>query len=135
MAAKDPAAPAEPGAAPPAEPGADARMDRIEATQAEQGGMLEKILERLPGKPEDPPTGTAPAGAAGNAPADIQATVRQEIAAAEQRRAAEAKAKGEDDWRKSVDETLEVVKAERAPREPDTGFRGRLRKFTIGGDQ
>ena len=112
----------------------DKRMDRIEATQREQGGMLEKILDRLPGKPAadgDPKPGADPKADV----TDIQSTVRREIAEAEQRRQAEAKAKGDEDWRKSVDEVLETVKAEKAPREPQTGAKGKLQRFMFGADR
>lgn len=115
---------------------ADERMDRLEATQREQGGMLEKILDRLPGgEPKaDPASPSAPATGTAD-PADIQATVRREIAEANERAAAEARAKGDEEWRKHVDETLETVKAERAPREPQTGVKGKLQRAMFGVDK
>lgn len=138
MAAKtEPDPKADPPADPPAGKGTavDERMDRIEATQAEQGGMLKTILDRLPGKAPDRPTAPDGPSSGSSDPTDIQGTVRREIAEAEERRKAEAKAKGDEDWRKSVDEALEVVKAEKAPREPQTGVKGRLQRAMFGGDQ
>jgi hypothetical protein len=132
MAAKtEPDPPAEPGATAPA----DERMDRIEATQHEQGGMLKAILDRLPGAPADPagPGGTEPpASPASGQPADIQATVRAEIAAANKRAADEAAAKGDSDWKASVNDQLEKLRPEQSPRDPQTGFKGRLQRATIG---
>lgn len=136
MAAKtEPDPKTDPPADPPADEGpkVDERMDRIEATQREQGGMLEKILERLPGKPEgDPKPDSDPAK---GEPADIQSAVRREIAAARQREEAEARAKGDADWRAHVDEALETLKPEKPPREPQTGVKGKLQRAMFGSDR
>jgi hypothetical protein len=115
----------------------DERFRKIEQAQAEQGGMLEKILDRLPGGDAKPDPTAGPVADAANGPtsppaSDIQATVRREIEEAKARQEAENRAKNEADWRKSVDETLEALKPEKAPREPQTGLRGRLQRLTVG---
>jgi hypothetical protein len=125
---------------PPADPPAPDRLDQIEAEQAaqkatldEHGGMLSKILDRLPGKPDaDPPAPGDPAKP--DAPVDLQAAVRKEIADARARQEAEDKAKGEADWRTRVDETLERLNPEKPPREPQTGIKGRMQRMMFGTD-
>lgn len=135
----------DPKTDPPADPPKDdERMAKIEAEQAEQkatlaehGGMLTKILDRLPGgeaKPDPTSEGTTSQPSTAS-PVDIQGEVRREIAEARAREQAEAKAKGDADWRASVDEVLETVKAEKAPREPQTGVRGKLQRMLIGPDR
>lgn len=134
----------KPDPKPDGEPPDGDRMSKIEAEQAEQkatlaehGGMLTKILDRLPGKPPDPAPapGDPPPKGPNAPPEDIQGTVRREIEAANKRAADEAKAKGEADWRASVDETLEKLKPETAPREPQAGVRGRLQRAMFGSDR
>lgn len=110
-------------AAPPA---ADARMDRIEATQAQQGALLERIAAAVGnGSGGTPPAG----GQQPAAPQSLAEQVRREIRDADQRRRAE-----EDDatWRAGVNEVVEKVKAEGQPRDPETGFRGRAQRLLFG---
>jgi hypothetical protein len=132
----DPQPPAAPPEGdPPAEggPKLEDRVGALEGDVAETKGMVAKILERLPGG--DPQPGPAPAsgsGAPAGQPADIQSLVRQEIADAKERQAAEDRARGDADWRSKVDQTLESLKPEKPPREPQTGLRGRLQRATIG---
>lgn len=124
----DPAAPP-----PPAEPdkgqggdgtgSVDARMSKIEATQERQGGQIEKILAAVTG-------GGAPAAGAPADPAQsLSAQVADEIRRADERRRAE---EGEAAWRQSVTEVVEKVKAEGAPREPETGIRAVIRRGLFG---
>lgn len=128
---------------PPAEPDPEPQPDRLEQIEAEQatqkatldehGGMLQRILDKLPGKPDaDPPAPGNPA--APDAPVDLQSAVRKEIADAKARAEDEARAKGDADWRKHVDDALEVLKPEKPPREPQTGIRGRLQRAMFGAD-
>lgn len=110
-----------------------ARVGRIEAEQAAQRGLLEQIRDRL-GSGQAPGKAAAPAGgapAAGQAPdpATIAQQVRAEIAAADQRRAAEQR---ETKWRDDVTQTLDKLKRERAPREPETGLRAMVQRALIG---
>lgn len=110
----------------------DTRLDRLEATQAEQGSKLDRILDLLPGKAT---TGGGDDGAAADGAAaapDIQSQVRAEIAATKAREAEEARARGDADWRKSVEDQLEALRPEKTPREAQTGWRGRLQSAMFG---
>jgi hypothetical protein len=108
----------------------DARMGKLEATQAEQGTKLDRILDLLPGKSS---SDDAPASADTGAPApDIQSQVRAEIAATKAREAEEARAKGDADWRQSVEAKLEELKPEKTPRDAQPGWRGRLQRAMFG---
>lgn len=129
--------------APPADPKTDAPIDQrvsaIEQEQKRQGGMLAQILDRLPGAPAGPGGPTPPAAPAGGpgTPGQvdigaIQQQVRDEIAAADQRRAAEQK---ETKWRDDVTATLAKLRRERQPREPETGVRAMLQRMVIGRQQ
>lgn len=134
------------GAAPPAGDGQgdgeagrvkalDERFGAIETEQREQRGILDKIAATLTGGGG----GTPPAGDGGQGQGQgggpvpsarsIADQVREEIAAADQRRKAE-----EDDktWRAGITEVVEQVKAEKAPRPPQTGFAARARRVVLG---
>jgi hypothetical protein len=123
------------GAAPPAEPpkgdSADARLDRVEATQREQGAVLGRIEQLLRGGRGQGDGGGQgqQQGTAQPSPGDIAAQVRQEIADADQRRQAE---EDERTWKAGVNEVIEKVKQENAPREPETGVRARLQRWLVG---
>jgi hypothetical protein len=110
---------------------ADARITAIEQTQRQQGQVLDRVLAAVTG-------GAAPAGQhagaadAQQAPANIAEQVRREIADADQRRKAE---EDERTWRAGVTEVVEKVKAEKAPREPETGVRATLRRIIIGKEE
>jgi hypothetical protein len=111
----------------PAPPAGDAaRIDRIEAVQREQGQVLQQVLAAVSGG-RGPAGGPAPQGEpqAG----DIAAQVRREIQDADQRRKRE---EDEATWRAGVTEVIEKVKAEKAPREPETGFRARVQRLVVG---
>jgi hypothetical protein len=109
----------------------DARMGKLEATQAEQGTKLDRILDLLPGKSQSD-GGDGGSTQADPAPVDVQSQVRAEIAATKAREAEEARRKGDDDWRKSVEDKLEELKPEKTPREAQTGWRGRLQSAMFG---
>lgn len=123
-------APTPPAPAPgPPPPDADARIGRLEAEQARQGGLLEEIKAALTGR-----------GGGSNPPApepaqDAAAQVREGVAKIERERAeaADAAAAGQadKDWRANVERQL----AERKPGEPATGRKAKLRRFLVGGDQ
>lgn len=133
--APPPAGAPAPTASPAPPAGADGRIDRLEATQREQGQVLQRIEGLLTG-------GGAPAQGQHAAPAqgqgqgqpqagDIAAQVRREITEADQRRKAE---ENDATWRAGVSEAVEKLKAERAPREPETGWRARLQRAIVGKD-
>lgn len=127
--------------APPAgqDAGLASRVSTIEDEQKRQGGMLEQILARLPGQGGAPAggaggTGGAPAGGAA-APLDlaaVQQQVRDEIAAADKRRAAE---QAETKWRDDVNGVIAGLRRERQPREPETGVRAAVQRMLIGRQQ
>lgn len=110
----------------------DERFAKIEQDRAEDHGILEKILDRLPGGDSGGKSADPPAGKGEPAGGDIQSQVRAEIAAARQRDEEEARKKGDADWRKHVDETLERLMPEKPPREPQAGFKGRLQRALYG---
>ena len=139
MAAKtDPQADPGTGPAGTTEPGTeegritslDDRFGRIEAKQAEQDGVLNKLLEHVQGGGRGDGQGE-PAGQQVTY-ADFAGQVQAEIKAAEERRAAEDKAKGDADWRTGVDDAIEKLKTENTPREPQTGAKGRLQRLMFG---
>lgn len=114
--------------------GLENRVDTIEQEQKRQGGMLEQILARLPGpgggaQPPAGPGGTSPGQVGTVDLAEIQRQVREEITAADRRRAAE---QTETKWRDGVNETLERLRRERRPREPEQGVRGFVQRALIG---
>lgn len=142
--------PAASAAADPLEGGQDGggsseqRLTAIEQTQARQGqtleqhgGLLQRILDKLPGggSQDGPPAagagGTPPTPAAQQA-TDLRGMVAEEIAAAEQRRADEQWAENDDKWRSAVDEFMEKIKGEQVPRDPAPGVRGVLQRLTLG---
>lgn len=110
----------------------DERFAAIETEQREQRGILDKIAAAVGGGGQ----GGAPGGQGqGGTPvppvSSIADQVRQEIADADQRRKAE-----EDDktWRAGVSEVIEQIKAEKAPRPPQTGLAARVRRVVLGKD-
>jgi hypothetical protein len=113
------------------QPTEGARLDRLESVQREQGAVLERVLAAVTGGGSH----VAPAPAGGGqaqgqpSPAEIAAQVRKEIADADQRRKAE---ESDATWRAGVTEVIEKVKAETAPREPQTGWRARLQRAIVG---
>lgn len=111
-------------------------IEDIQREQREQRGMLEQLIARIPGgKTISPDPGTSTATTAGGTPGldigSIQDTVRRQIDEADRRREAD---KQERDWREDVTKTVETIKAERLPREPQTGVRALLRRAMYGRD-
>lgn len=102
----------------------DARLDRLEATQAEQGGKLDQIIAMIKGdgdgKPEAAPAQT------GDGPDQVSTIADQVRQAVRDVHAEEAQAaaKGKPD---------EAPK-EKPPRESQSGFRGKLQRAMYGGD-
>ena len=137
MSQSSSAAPPPPQSQPPAAPPqggggdapVDARLDRLEKTQEQQGKLLETIAAAVTGGgAAAPAAGAAPDGAPA-ASQGLAQIVRQEIADADQRRRAE---ETDEQWRKGVDEVVEHVRAERAPRDPERGLRGRAQRLLFG---
>ena len=104
----------------------DDRFKVLEDKQRQQDGILQQILDRVTkgGTP-----GTGDASGAGATPASIAQQVRDEMKAADERRAREAKDQG---WREDVTQQLEKLKSERSPREPEAGLRGQLQRAIFG---
>jgi hypothetical protein len=128
--AKQQQAPADPAAQPPAQPpgeGLEARVNGLETEQARQGGMLQQILDRLPGKA--PAGGGGPAPAADPAPAagkSVAEQVREGIAALEAERATAAE--GEANKRAREDHAARIAALEeRSPLETAATMPGALR--------
>lgn len=126
------------------------RLAAVEQEQQQQRGMLAQILERLPdpkaasghGPKDSPPL---PASSSPAEPADIGSQVRAELAKIQKQDADKAaagkKAQTDADWKAGVDAwgagasaDLEKLKAERQPREPEKGLRGRVQRLLIGRD-
>lgn len=118
------------GAAPPegqaGGAGVDARLGKLEATQERQGELLERIAAAVTGNGG---AGAPAGGAQQPAGADLVQQVREEIKAADERRRQQ---EGEEEWRNGVNEVIEKVKAENAPREPETGARAVIRRALFG---
>jgi hypothetical protein len=116
----------------------DERFAAIEDTQAEQGGKLDQILSKLGGLggggTEVPKGGSAgPTGGDTGSGGDLGSAVQAELAKIKAAEEAEAKARGDADWRAGVDAKLALV-PERQPREPQKGPKGGLQKFFGTGD-
>lgn len=110
----------------------DERFKSIEDKQDRQQSTLERILDVLPGgHAGDDDQGAEPAAAAepGQRSGGIGAEVRRQIAEADERRKAEEADAG---WRKGIEDAIEALKPERAPREPQAGARGRLQRILFG---
>lgn len=122
-----------PAAAPPQQGGGgdaavDARIDKIEKTQEQQGQLLEKIAAAVGGGGPGAAAGGAPAGEPA-APQGLAQIVRKEIADADERRRAE---ETDEQWRQGVNEVVEKVKREGQPRDPEQGLRGKLQRRLFG---
>jgi hypothetical protein len=128
--APPPAGAPAPTASPAPPSASDARIDRIEATQREQGAVLGRLEQLLTGG-AGPHGQHAAGGPAQPQAGDIAAQVRQEIMDADQRRKAE---ESDATWRAGVTESIEKLRAERAPRDPAPGLRGRLQRLIVGKD-
>jgi hypothetical protein len=116
------------GAAAPTTAELAARVDGIDTKVGGIDTKLDAILKVLPGsKPAAP--GTDPPAAAG--PADVQSQVQAEIKKIRDQDAAEARARGESDWRAKIEAAVGRIPEVR-PAEPQTGLRGLVQKALIG---
>lgn len=125
------------GAPADGEAGRIASIEQIQQEQREQRGLLEQLLTRLPGADNNAgqgaqggkSTGAAAPATPGLNIGQIQEEVRRQIQETDQRREQD---KAERDWREQVTATVEQVRQERQPREPQTGVRAVLRRALIG---
>jgi hypothetical protein len=131
-----PEPPAPPSAPPPAA-GLEGRVDGLEAEQKRQGGLLEQILDRLPGKApaaggQGAGDGGSPAPAAGKS---IAEQVREGIAALEAERATAAEADANRTAREDHAARLKALE-ERSPLEtaatPAGAFRSVAQRVVFG---
>jgi hypothetical protein len=128
--AEDPAR--ETGETEETEQSQDARLDKLESVQAEQGGKLDQILALVKGKEDeahDKAEKHTQDRLANPPAATIADQVRQavkEVGAEEEQRRRQAE---HDEHHKNLRE-----QAERPPREPVSGFRGRLQSAMFGKD-
>jgi hypothetical protein len=130
--------PQTPPAPAPAPAGTEDRLQAVEAEQARQGGLLEQILDRLPGK--------APAGGQGGrsgpdpAPGgkSVAEQVREGIEALERERAAAAEADAAKQAREDHAARLAALE-ERVPNEtaatPVGAFKAKVQRVMFGIDQ
>lgn len=139
MPGKPPAPPPTPPPAPPADPPAppgdlSGRVDGLEAEQKRQGGMLEQILGRLPGKTPaaDPAPGADPAPPGGKSIAEL---VREGITALETERATAAEADANKQAREDYAARIKALE-ERQPAEnvatPVGVFRAKAQRAVFG---
>ncbi len=102
---------------PPADPAPSDLEDRVnglETEQKRQGGLLEQILDRLPGKSGAP----ASAGTSGDtAPTSIADEIRAQLEERDRKAAADKDKAGQDEWRQNVDKRLAEL-AEKPPESP-----------------
>lgn len=107
----------------------DARLDRVEATQAEQGGKLDQILGLLQGDGgehhDDGGTQTEQDGAE-----SIAEQVRRAVDAVGAEKAAKEASEAHERDHAAIREARE-----KPPRESQTGLRGKLQRAMYGGDQ
>lgn len=136
MPASKPAPPAaDPPAPPPTPPAGDlsGRVDGLEAEQKRQGGVLDQILAKLPGKA--PEGGPAPAADPPPAGKSIAELVRDGITALETERAAEAEGAANKTAREDHAARIKALE-ERAPAEnvasPVGVFRARAQRAVFG---
>lgn len=132
-----PAPPPAGGQAPPAGGALEGRMSAVEAEQQRQGGMLEQILDRLPGKNPGGQTGHAndPGPAAGGK--SVAEQVREGIEALERERATAAEGEANRKAREDHAARLAALE-ERAPKEtaatPIGALRARAQRVMFGID-
>lgn len=112
----------------------DARFGRLERAQAEQKTTMEAILSKLGGgSPAGAGSGQGqPGGGSTVDLGSIQDEVRAQISQADARRAKEEGDARDKAWRDGVDAEIEKVRAERQPREPESGLRARMGRLMFG---
>jgi hypothetical protein len=125
-AGQPPATPPAPPGAPPAPPaGDDARLSALETRADRQEGLLQQILDRLPGK-TPPGSGGSPPAADPGGGKTIAQLVREGVEELERDRAAKDKAAADDQARKNHADRIARLE-ERPPREPALTPAGRFR--------
>lgn len=111
----------------------DERFGRIESEQAEHRGMLQQILDRVGGAEQD-----AHGKAQEHTRRRLEQTPAQTMADQVKRAVQDVEAeKAAEQTRAAHDADHERIRqlAERPPREPVSGFRGRLQRAMFGADQ
>lgn len=109
----------------------DARLDRVEATQAEQGGKLDQILGLLQGDGE---SGGQQDSAGQESAADGAEGIAEQVRRAVEAVGAEKAAKEASEAHAAEHAALREAR-EKPPRESQSGFRGKLQRAMYGGDQ
>lgn len=134
-------APPPPGSAPPSNqgPNLEDRVNGLEAEQRRQGGMLEQILDRLPGRGQGQGQGQGgQAGQTAEGGKSVAELVREGIAELERDKEAKAKAEAADQARADHDARIKALE-ERAPAEtaptPVGAFRAAVQRYGFGIDQ
>jgi hypothetical protein len=122
--------PAQGGAAPTTAELA-ARVDGIDTKVGGIDTKLDAILRVLPGSKPAAGGEGAPPPAAGAGPADVQSQVQAEIKKIRDQEAADARARGESDWRAKIEAAVGRI-PETRPAEPQTGLRGAIQRALIG---
>lgn len=105
----------------------DARLDRVEATQAEQGGKLDQILGLLQGDGGGQHEGGEESAADGAE--SIAEQVRRAVDAVGAEKAAKEASEAHERDHAALREARE-----KPPRESQSGFRGKLQRAMYGGD-
>ncbi len=130
-----PADPAAPPSTPPLPPaaGLEGRVDGLETEQKRQGGLLEQILERLPGKA--PAGGPGPAADPALSGKSVAEQVREGIAALEAERATAAEGAANKTAREDHAARIAALE-ERSPLDtaatPAGAFRARMQRAVFG---
>lgn len=126
--------PPAPPSTPPAGDGLEGRVSGLEAEQQRQGGLLEQILNRLPGK-GGPAGGPAPAADPPPAGKSVAEQVREGIADLERERADAAEVDANKTARAEHDARLKALE-ELAPRDtaatPAGAVRARMQRVVFG---
>jgi hypothetical protein len=128
-----PADPPAPSSAPPPGEGLEGRVSGLETEQQRQGGLLEQILNRLPGAPN--PGGPAPGADPPPAGKSVADQVRTGIEALERERATAAEADANKSAREDYAARIKALE-ERAPAEtvanPAGALRARAQRIVFG---
>lgn len=110
----------------------DNRLTRIEQTQEQQGGILQRIEQALRGRGADPPPSSSTA-AAGPAPGpSIAQQIAEGVHMIEQRREAGARQTAEQQAAEARLQRIEQRLPSHRPQPPMTGFKRKLQRFLVG---